>query len=72
MLDWEMEKLVFGISMKSSITVWNIVTPRQQRMCLCLAWSETDPNILAIGHDRYKSDSCITIWDTERGLPKES
>ncbi|XP_023292874.2 GATOR complex protein MIOS [Lucilia cuprina] len=47
-------------------------TPRQQRMCLCLAWNETDPNILAIGHDRYKSDSCITIWDIERGLPKES
>ncbi|XP_013115643.2 GATOR complex protein MIOS [Stomoxys calcitrans] len=47
-------------------------TPRQQRMCLCLAWNETNPNILAIGHDRYRSDSCITIWDIERGLPKES
>lgn len=41
-------------------------------MCLCLAWNETEPNVLAIGHDRYRSDSCITIWDIERGLPKES
>ncbi|XP_005181479.1 GATOR complex protein MIOS [Musca domestica] len=47
-------------------------TPRQQRMCLCLAWSENNPNMLAIGHDRHRSDSCITIWDTERGPPKES
>lgn len=48
------------------------VAPRQQRMCLCLAWSENNPNMLAIGHDRHRSDSCITIWDTERGPPKES
>ncbi|XP_037961202.1 GATOR complex protein MIOS [Teleopsis dalmanni] len=47
-------------------------TPRQQRMCLCLAWNETEPNILAIGHDRHRSDSCITIWDIERGLPKDT
>uniref|UniRef100_A0A1A9V9G8 Uncharacterized protein n=1 Tax=Glossina austeni TaxID=7395 RepID=A0A1A9V9G8_GLOAU len=47
-------------------------TPRQQRMCLSLAWNELDTNVLAIGHDRYRSDSCITIWDIEHGLPKES
>ncbi|XP_002014889.2 GATOR complex protein MIOS [Drosophila persimilis] len=47
-------------------------TPRQQRMCTCLAWSEMDANILAVGHDRHRSDSCITIWDTERGVPKET
>lgn len=46
--------------------------PRQQRMCLSLAWNELDTNVLAIGHDRYRSDSCITIWDIEHGLPKES
>ncbi|EDW64474.1 GATOR2 complex protein MIOS [Drosophila virilis] len=47
-------------------------TPRQQRMCTCLAWNELDANILAIGHDRHRSDSCITIWDIERGVPKET
>ncbi|XP_011214207.1 GATOR complex protein MIOS [Bactrocera dorsalis] len=47
-------------------------TPRQQRMCLCLAWNELDHNVLAIGHDRHRSDSCITIWDIERGVPKDS
>lgn len=46
--------------------------PRQQRMCTCLAWNEMDANILAIGHDRHRSDSCITIWDIDRGLPKET
>lgn len=25
-----------------------------------------------MGHDRNRSDHCITIWDTERGAPKES
>ncbi|EDV99338.1 GATOR complex protein MIOS [Drosophila grimshawi] len=47
-------------------------TPRQQRMCTCLAWHELDANILAIGHDKHRSDSCITIWDIERGVPKET
>ncbi|KAM8717529.1 hypothetical protein ACLKA7_004254 [Drosophila subpalustris] len=47
-------------------------TPRQQRMCTCLAWNELDANILAIGHDKHRSDSCITIWDIERGVPKET
>ncbi|XP_017480098.1 PREDICTED: WD repeat-containing protein mio isoform X3 [Rhagoletis zephyria] len=47
-------------------------TPRQQRMCLCLAWNEFDHNVLAIGHDRHRSDSCIAIWDIERGVPKDA
>ncbi|EDW75817.2 uncharacterized protein Dwil_GK15144 [Drosophila willistoni] len=47
-------------------------TPRQQRMCTCLAWNEQSANILAIGHDRHRSDSCITIWDIERGVPKDT
>ncbi|XP_017075832.2 LOW QUALITY PROTEIN: GATOR complex protein MIOS [Drosophila eugracilis] len=47
-------------------------TPRQQRMCTCLAWNELDANILAIGHDRHRNDTCITIWDIERGVPKET
>lgn len=46
-------------------------TPRQQRTCLCLAWNEVEPNLLAIGHDRNRSDYCITIWDVDRGIPKE-
>lgn len=25
-----------------------------------------------MGHDRNRSDHCITVWDTERGAPKES
>jgi len=49
-----------------------VLAPRQQRMCTCLAWNELDANILAIGHDKHRSDSCITIWDIERGVPKET
>lgn len=41
-------------------------------MCTCLAWNELDANILAIGHDRHRNDTCITIWDIERGVPKET
>ena len=52
--------------------MFQFAAPSQQRMCLCLAWNEWDPNILAIGHDRHRSDACITIWDMERGLPKET
>lgn len=36
-----------------------------------MAWHETETNLLAIGHDRNRSDHCITVWDTERGVPKE-
>lgn len=37
---------------------------------MCLAWHEQE-NLLAIGHDRNRSDNCITVWDTERGVPSE-
>lgn len=49
----------------------NFLAPKQTRPCVCLAWHEFDTNLLAIGHDRNRSDHCITVWDTERGLPKE-
>lgn len=65
-------KRINTLNIKITLLYLCYLAPRQQRMCLCLAWNETDPNLLAIGHDRYRSDSCITIWDTERGLPKES
>lgn len=38
---------------------------------MCLSWHENETNLLAIGHDRTRSDHCITIWDTERGVPNE-
>lgn len=38
---------------------------------MCLAWHEQETNLLASGHDRNRSDNCITIWDTERGVPSE-
>ncbi|XP_053676082.1 GATOR complex protein MIOS [Anopheles nili] len=47
-------------------------TPRISRACTCIAWSELEPNLLAMGHDRNRSDNCITIWDTERGVPNQS
>lgn len=49
-----------------------LLAPKQQRTCLCLDWNMNDRNLLAIGHDRNRSDSCITIWDVERGLAKDS
>uniref|UniRef100_A0A8D7ZYA5 WD repeat-containing protein mio n=1 Tax=Culex pipiens TaxID=7175 RepID=A0A8D7ZYA5_CULPI len=47
-------------------------TPRVSRPCTCLAWSELEPSIIAMGHDRNRSDHCITIWDTERGVPNQT
>lgn len=46
--------------------------PKQTRPCVCLAWHETETRLLAIGHDRNRSDHCITVWDTERGVTKEN
>ncbi|XP_031631806.1 GATOR complex protein MIOS [Contarinia nasturtii] len=46
-------------------------TPKQSRPTVCLSWHESETNLLAIGHDRNRSDHCITVWDTERGVPKE-
>lgn len=48
-----------------------ILAPKQSRPCVCLAWHEQETNLLASGHDRNRSDNCITIWDTERGVPSE-
>lgn len=45
--------------------------PKQSRPCVCLTWHEQETNLLAIGHDRNRSDNCITIWDTERGIPSD-
>lgn len=38
---------------------------------MALSWHEHETNLLAIGHDRNRNDHCITVWDTERGVPKE-
>ncbi|KAG4079310.1 hypothetical protein HA402_008002 [Bradysia odoriphaga] len=46
-------------------------TPKQSRPCVALSWHESETNLLAIGHDRNRNDHCITIWDTERGVPTE-
>lgn len=48
------------------------IAPKQSRPCVCLAWHETETRLLAIGHDRNRSDHCITVWDTERGVSKEN
>lgn len=47
-------------------------TPRQQRPCLSLAWNQAEPNILAMGFEKNKSDHCISIWDIEKGNASES
>jgi WD repeat-containing protein mio len=49
-----------------------VSAPRQSRPCMALAWNENEPSLLAIGHDRSRTDHCIAVWDTERGAPKES
>lgn len=57
----------------SIIILFCLPAPRQSRPCLCLAWNELEPHLLAIGHDRNRSDHCITVWDTTLGAPtKES
>lgn len=56
---------------KDNCIVISFAAPKQSRPCLCLAWHEQETNILAIGHDRNRSDNCITIWDTERGVPSD-
>jgi WD40 repeat protein len=47
-------------------------TPRQQRPCLTLSWSQSECNLLAMGFDKNKSDHSISIWDIERGNASES
>ncbi|XP_059619271.1 GATOR complex protein MIOS [Phlebotomus argentipes] len=43
-------------------------TPKHSRACLCLAWSETETNLLAMGYDRNRSDHSIFVWDTSKDL----
>lgn len=69
--NYEFSKL-WALVVWPTLLYFTSIAPRQQRSCLCLAWNESEPNILAIGHDRNRSDSCITIWDIEHGLPKET
>lgn len=52
--------------------LFSFAAPKQSRPCVCLAWHETETQLLAIGHDRNRSDHCITVWDTERGVTKEN
>ncbi|GAB0094537.1 hypothetical protein DMENIID0001_098500 [Sergentomyia squamirostris] len=43
-------------------------TPKHSRSCLCLAWSETETNLLAMGYERNRSDHSIFVWDTAKDL----
>lgn len=45
--------------------------PKQSRPCVSLSWHENETNLLAIGHDRTRSDHCISVWDTDRGVSSE-
>lgn len=59
-------------STNAFVNINSFLAPKQSRPCVCLAWHETETRLLAIGHDRNRSDHCITVWDTERGSSKEN
>lgn len=48
-----------------------ISAPKQTRPCISFAWHKVETNLLAIGYDRTRNDHCITVCDTERGVPNE-
>lgn len=39
--------------------------PRNSRACNTLAFSPTNPSLLAVGLDKVRNDYCLLIWDTE-------
>jgi WD40 repeat protein len=42
---------------------------RNSRSCNALAFCEADPNYLAVGLDKVRGDSSLTIWDVQSCIP---
>lgn len=42
------------------------------RACVALQWNIKEPNLLLSGFDRFRSDSCLIIWDLNRTGPSSS
>ncbi|KAH0828074.1 hypothetical protein J3R83DRAFT_3729 [Lanmaoa asiatica] len=45
------------------------LTVRNSRSCNALAFCEADPNYLAVGLDKVRGDSSLTIWDVQSCIP---
>uniref|UniRef100_A0A0A9ZA57 WD repeat-containing protein mio n=3 Tax=Lygus hesperus TaxID=30085 RepID=A0A0A9ZA57_LYGHE len=37
--------------------------PKHARQCNVVSWCHNDPQLIATGLDRYRSDHCILVWD---------
>ena len=42
---------------------------RNSRSCNALAFCEADPNYLAVGLDKVRGDSSLTVWDVQTCIP---
>ncbi|CAH2229660.1 jg4589, partial [Pararge aegeria aegeria] len=38
---------------------------RYPRACNSVAWNRTESNLLAVGLEKHRSDSCIQLWDVQ-------
>jgi hypothetical protein len=42
--------------------------PKQQRQCNALAFSGSDPTLLAAGFDRHRNDHAVVVWDATSAI----
>lgn len=39
--------------------------PKHPRQCNVVSWCQNDPQLIAAGLDRYRSDHCVLVWDIQ-------
>eukprot|EP00731_Ephydatia_muelleri_P007682 Em0004g20a len=49
-----------------SLVTLQQLSPRNNRPCLCTAWSTSETDLLAVGLDKARNDSSLIVWDTTR------
>ncbi|BES96654.1 missing oocyte, meiosis regulator, homolog (Drosophila) [Nesidiocoris tenuis] len=41
------------------------MVPKHPRQCNVVSWCQNDPQLIAAGLDRYRSDHCVLVWDIQ-------
>ncbi|CAG2117837.1 unnamed protein product, partial [Medioppia subpectinata] len=56
----------FRYNADNSGVVGREFVPKHARQCNCLDWSQTDPNLLSAGFDKFRNDFATLVWDVQR------
>lgn len=53
-------------SFSSLLFIYFVLAPRHLRQCNTVAWSPIEPNLIAAGLEKHRTDHSVLLWDLQR------